>query len=360
LVAVATDGFDTPAGSETGGTHAGPVAVDDMYPALRIAAILAVACLPAAATAAVSAGSVPVQSLPHASQRSTAPSADGLSLVANLDYSNGTFQSWSVARRQATLLGSFRIGRRADVAVNGVSLDASGLLYTGIDSTNGKPCAACFEVLKSDGTVVAKVPAPALGGSQSAHVDDLALDASGKVYIADTGQVAAYFYTPTASGFSGPTLIETGANPASIAVSPNGQLVFIQGNCGFGEARVYTLGASGTYQPGNCFGIGTVALIGGSADDAGDVATPVDGAIGLVSISNPNGQGMAFSLPGRLTSVGGVAFSPDASLLYVADATRERVYAYARPSGGWVSGATPAIAGRAAGFKQLNIIAVPE
>ena len=43
--------------------------------------------------------------------------------------------------------------------------------------------------------------------------------------------------------------------------------------------------------------------------------------------------------------------------LYVADATKEIVYAYRRPDGGWTKGHKPRLAATYTGFAALNIIA---
>jgi len=314
----------------------------------------------AATLFALTAATTPAGAAPRAF-RSMPPLLEpgaSLAALANLDYSNGFISSFAIAHGSATLTGSFRVGSPAKLGENGIAVDASGLLYTAVDAPNGKPCSACFEVLQPNGTVVAQVPAPALGGSLQPALQDLALDAAGDVFVADAGQQAAYFFRPTKSGFSNPVLIESGSDTASIAVSPNAQFVFISGDFGLGGVRVYAR-ASGSYQPGACFDIGAIALIGGSADDAGDVASVVDGVRGLVSISNANGKGGDFAVPDPDAELGSVAFSHSAALLYVADHKHEQVYAFARPSGGWTAHATPALAATYTGFKQLNIIAVP-
>jgi hypothetical protein len=313
--------------------------------------LLAALLLPAALALPAAAAQPVFHSMPPAFER-----ASGLGMLTNLDYSNGVISTFSVASGQATEIDSFRVGSPAKLQEAGIAIDPSGLIYTAIDAS-GKPCVACVEVLQPKGTLVAQIEAPILGSLQP-EIDDISLDGAGRVYVADYGQMAAYFFSPSGSGFSGPTMIASGTNISTVAVSPNGKLVFLSGDCGFASVRIYTKTGK-TFQAGNCFGIGTIALIGGSADDAGDVATPVDGVRGLVSISNANGNGGDFSVPDPQAELGSVVFSSNAALLYVADHKHNRVYAFARPNGGWVSGTAPALAATYTGFKQLDITAIP-
>jgi hypothetical protein len=314
--------------------------------------------LAAGALLVLAAATAPVLAAPRVPRPAPAvvPASAALSTFVNLDYANERISTFAVAGGMATEIGSFRIGSPAKLSTNGIAVDASGAIYTAVNAAGAKPCFACVEVLQPDGNVLTQIPAPSLGGSLQPSLGDLALDATGNVYVADSGQQAAYFYTPSASGFAGPTVIESGASTASIAVSPNGKNVFVSGNCGFASVRPYTRAGHG-YTAGACFAIGTIALIGGSADDAGDVATPVDGARGLVSISNPNGCGSAFSVPDPDAEVGSVSFSPSAALLYVADHNHEQLYAFARPAAGWCSKAVPPLVDRYTGFAQLDIVA---
>jgi len=121
--------------------------------------------------------------------------------------------------------------------------------------------------------------------------------------------------------------------------------------------RPYARAGKGQYTPGACFGIGTIALIGGAADDQEEVMTPVDGARGLVSVSSPSG-GANLQVPDPEATVSGVAFNGDASIAYVANHNKECVYAFARPANGWLSGAQPKLVATYKGFSNLDIIAV--
>jgi hypothetical protein len=288
---------------------------------------------------------------------SAACAAQGLRTLVNLDYANGAISTYSIAASgKATLVGSFKPGNRMARA-SGIAVDTNGMIYSAFNSQKGKPCSSCFAVFKADGTLVTSVQAPSLGSKQ-ADITDLQIDAAGDVFVSDMGQEATYFFAPGSKGFGGPNMVESGTNPASVAVSEDGKQVFISGSCGFGAVLQYTANGSGGYTQGSCFSIAEIALIGGVADDQGDVFTPVDGAIGLVAIANANGQGNGFRIPGKLSSVGSVALSSDASTLYVADARNGTIFAYARPSGGWTTG-TPKMTAKYTGFKHLNIIAVP-
>lgn len=281
-----------------------------------------------------------------------------LSTLVNLDYSNGSISTYTITGNQATLTDSFTLVKPKKGSTNGIAL-FEGFIATAVDSSTSKPCVACFGLLHPDGSVDELVQDPILQGASGApDITDVAMTGYGRLFLADFGQQALYYYEWTDSGFFGPMIVAQNTHDsASVAVSPNGKLLFASGGCGFASVRVYTLHGK-KYMPGNCFGIGTIALIGGSADDAGDVATPVDGVFGLVSISNPDGKGIGFSIPDQMGSVGGVAFSSDGRFLYVADHSKEVVYTFRRPAGGWVSGATPRHVATYRGFKKLNIIEV--
>jgi sugar lactone lactonase YvrE len=280
--------------------------------------------------------------------------------LVNLDYSTNAISVFRVAGNRATLEHRFVPVAPKHGSVNGLAVHPDGLIYTAIDSATSKPCASCFEVFRLDGTVVAQVAAPKVPGAPGApDITDISVDRRGDVFLSDYGQQAVYYYTPTSSGFTGPTIVVAATqNAASVAVEPDAHVAFVSGGCGFASVRPYTRQPSGGYTPGNCFGIGTIALIGGAVDDAGDVATPVDGAFGLVSISDAAGRGLSFAIPDRMGSVSGVVFSRDARMLYVTDHSKERVYAFARPPGGWLSGPKPVHVATYDGFKALDIVAV--
>jgi hypothetical protein len=50
--------------------------------------------------------------------------------------------------------------------------------------------------------------------------------------------------------------------------------------------------------------------------------------------------------------------SEDGSIAYVANHTKECVYAFARPTGGWLSGVQPKLIATYKGFSNLDVIAV--
>ena len=151
--------------------------------------------------------------------------------------------------------------------------------------------------------------------------------------------------------------MQNSQNAASVLATPDGDNVVVSGGCGFASVRPYTRVGRGEYSAGSCFGIGTIALIGGAIDEQIDVMTPVDGVPALVSVSSPSG-GNDFRIPGRLASISGVAFNSDASTAYVANARKECVYAFARPAKGWLAGTQPKLLATYTGFKNLDIIAI--
>jgi sugar lactone lactonase YvrE len=279
--------------------------------------------------------------------------------VVNLDYANGTVSVFRIAGDRAKLAYRFGLVDPRAGGPNGLAVHPSGLIYTAINSSTGVPCTACFEVLRLDGALVAQVPAPTLSGAPgSASLTDISVDRAGDVFLSDYGQQAVYYYSPGSGAYAGPNVVVQGTqNAASVAVQPNGGAVFVSGGCGFASVRPYTFQSSG-WIAGNCFGIGTIALIGGAVDDRGDVFTPVDGAPGLVSISNADGNGLLLAIPDHLGGIGGVTLSRDATVLYVADHSNETVYAFARPAGGWLAGPKPKHFATYRGFKGLNVIAV--
>jgi hypothetical protein len=217
------------------------------------------------------------------------------------------------------------------------------------------------QIFTDTGTLVRQLDAPSLqGGSGSPELTDISVDAHDDVYVSDYGQQAVYSFPRGKIGKRGPTVVvQNSTNAASVLSTPNGKNVIVSGGCGFASARPFTRTAGGKYTEGSCFGIGTIALIGGATDNDEDVLTPVDGAPGLVSISSPSG-GSSFRVPDQVGSISGVALNGDASIAYVADAHKEYVYAFARPAKGWLSSVRPKLLATYKGFKKLDIVAVPQ
>jgi hypothetical protein len=284
--------------------------------------------------------------------------SSGLSELFNLDYSHGAISVFSIENGKAAQTKRFKPGNGI---AQGLASDAKGLIYTTITKSSGKPCAACVEVFDNTGTLVKRLDAPILSGASGApFLTDISVDAHDNVYVSDYGQQAVYFFPKGKLPKGGPTVIvQNSQNAASVAATPNGANVLVSGGCGFASVRPYTRAGKGQYTPGACFGIGTIALIGGAADDQEEVMTPVDGARGLVSVSSPSG-GANFQVPDPEATVSGVAFNSDASIAYVANHNKECVYAFARPANGWLSGAQPKLVATYKGFSNLDIIAVPQ
>jgi hypothetical protein len=238
-------------------------------------------------------------------------------------------------------------------------MDGDGRIYTTVTASDSKPCAACVEIFTNEGKLVKRLAAPTLSGAPGApSLTDVSVDAHKNVYVSDYGQQAVYYFLRSRETSHGPYIIvQNSQNAASVLSTPNGGTVMISGGCGFASARPYTRVTRGQYTPGSCFGLGTIALIGGAADNKLDVMTPVDGVPDLISVSSPSGGGASFSTPDRLASISGVSFNGDASVAYVANAHKEFVYAFARPAAGWLSGAKPKLLATYKGFNNLDIIA---
>ncbi|MFY9738113.1 MAG: hypothetical protein WAK11_03580 [Candidatus Cybelea sp.] len=282
-------------------------------------------------------------------------SSSSLTQLVNLDYSNGTISVFSIAKDRARRTKSFTPGQGV---AQGLAMDAQGRIYTTITAASSSPCAACVEVFTTDGKLVESLPAPILSGASGRpSLTDVSVDAHRNVYVSDYGQQAVYFF-PRASKTRKPTIVvQNSQNAASVLATQDGGTVVVSGGCGFASVRPYTRVSRGKYTAGSCFGIGTIALIGGDLDDQIDVMTPVDGVPALVSVSSPSG-GSSFHTPGHLASISGVAFNNDASIAYVANARKECVYAFARPASGWLSSTQPKLLATYRGFKNLDIIAV--
>jgi hypothetical protein len=307
----------------------------------------------ASSTQGIPAASVAARSL--APSDAAARPSSALTQLVNLDYSNGKISVFSVSKGRAQLTKSFAPGHGV---AQGLAIDVQGRIYTTVTAANSDPCAACVEIFTADGKLVERLPAPILSGAPGQpSLTDVAVDAHRNVYVSDYGQQAVYFY-PHAGKMRKPTVVvQNSQNAASVLATPSGGTVVVSGGCGFASVRPYTRVSRGQYTAGSCFGIGTIALIGGAIDDAIDVMTPVDGVPALVSVSSPSG-GRIFHTPGRLASISGVAFNSDASTAYVANARKECVYAYARPAKGWLSAERPKLLATYTGFKNLDIIAV--
>lgn len=288
------------------------------------------------------------------SDAATQPNSS-LTQLVNLDYSNGTISVFSISKDRARLTVAFAPGHGV---AQGLAVDAEDRIYTTITAANSDPCAACVEIFTAGGKLVERLPAPILASaSGQPSLTDVAVDAHRNVYVSDYGQQAVYFY-PHASKTRKPTIVvRSSQNAASVLAAPDGGTVVVSGGCGFASVRPYTRVGRGNYSAGSCFGIGTIALIGGAIDDRIDVMTPVDGVPALVSVSSPSG-GRTFRTPGRLASISDAAFNSDASIAYIANARKECVYAFARPAKGWLSPARPKLLTTYRGFKHLDIIAV--
>jgi hypothetical protein len=288
----------------------------------------------------------------HLSARQAAP----LTEVVNLNYSDGSITVFSVRSGKAKVTKKFTPGHGL---AQGLAVNKLGLIYTTVSASDGKPCGGCVEVFTNEGKLTARLLAPVLPGAPGApSLTDVSVDAHENVYVSDFGQQAVYFYANGDTGGTAPTIVvQNSQNAASVVSTPSGANVLVSGGCGFASVRPYTLTSPGQYVPGSCFAIGTIALIGGAADNRMDVLTPVDGALGLVSVSSPNG-GAVFHTPDRLAEISGVALNRDASVAYVANHHRECVYAFARPLKGWLSGVQPKLQATYKGFANLDIIAV--
>jgi hypothetical protein len=281
--------------------------------------------------------------------------AQGPAELVNLDYSNGAITVFSVANGRAKVTKQFTPG---DGRAQGLAVDKAGLIYTTISSTSSKPCLACIEVFSTAGKMLRQVAAPTLPSAPGKpSLTDISVDAHENVYVSDYGQQAVYFFKNGGKGKQPVIVVQNSDNAASVLSTPNGSNVLVSGGCGFASVRPYMRVSAGQYQPGSCFGIGTIALIGAAADNQTEVLTPVDGVPDLVSVSSPTGGG-TFTTPDRLASISGVALNDGASIAYVANAHKQCVYAFARPSNGWVAGGQPKLAATYKGFKHLDIIAV--
>ncbi len=297
-----------------------------------------------------------IESLPSLANRSVGLPAAALTQLVNLDYSNGSITVFSIQNGRAQKTKTFKPGRGR---AQGLAVDAIGRIYTTLTESNSRPCSACVEVFTDTGSLVEQLDAPILQGAPGApSLTDVALDRHRNVYVSDFGQQAVYFF-PRASKTRAPVVVvQNSQNAASVLSTPSGKNVVVSGGCGFASVRPYTRTGRGQYVPGSCFGIGTIALIGGAVNEQIEVITPVDGVFGLVSVSSPSG-GITFQTPDRLASISGVAFNRDASVAYVANHHKECVYAFARPANGWLSG-QPKLLATYKGFKNLDIIAVPQ
>jgi|SRR5579862_4501191 len=284
----------------------------------------------------------------------------GLTELFNLDYSNGTITVFSIQNNRARVTAQFKPGSGSGGA-QGLAADANRQIYTTLTESSSSPCAACVQIYTDAGKLVRQLDAPALqGGSGAPSLTDVSVDAHDNVYVSDYGQQAVYFFPHGRMTKHGAhVVVQDSQNAASVLSQPDGTNVLVSGGCGFASVRPFTRAGHGKYTQGNCFGIGTIALIGGAVDNQEEVMTPVDGVPGLVSVSSPTG-GSSFQTPGRLASISGVAFNSDASIAYVANARSGCVYAFARPAQGWLSSAKPKLLQTYKGFKHLDIIAVPQ
>jgi hypothetical protein len=288
------------------------------------------------------------------------PNSSGLTALYNLDYSTGTITVFSIQGNKAKVATQFTPGS-ASGGAQGLAADAQGNIYTTLTESGGSPCTACVQIYSNNGTLVTQLDAPTLSGSPGApDLTDVSVDAHDNVYVSDFGQDAVYFFPHAKMTKNGPTIVvQNYHNAASVSAQPDGKNVFVSGGCGFASVAPFRRTGHGNYTQGNCFGIATIALIGGAADNQEEVMTPVDPEVAFVSISSPTGRG-SIQVPDRSGSVSSVALNSNGSIAYVADAHNEKVYAFARPASGWISKSKPKLLATYKGFKALNIIAVPQ
>ena len=291
------------------------------------------------------------------STRPWASTTPPLRELYNLDYSNGTITVFRVTSAGVKVYRKFRPSHGR---AQGIAVDPDGNIYTTASDSKGDPCFACVQVFTARGQRIAQWDAPILPGAPDPpDLTDISVDVHANVYVSDYGQQAVYMFPSRNAGGRAPIVIaKNSQDAASVLSSPHGHTVFVSGGCGFAAVRPYTAVGVGHYEPGACFGIGTIALIGGAADDRLDVLTPVDGAPGVVSVSSPAG-GKLFRTPDqRYASISGVAMPANGSVAYVADHHNESVYAFARPAQGWLNPGRPRLLATYSGFKNLDIIAV--
>ncbi len=275
--------------------------------------------------------------------------------LANLDYSSGSITIFTIHNGKAAVKARFTPGHGY---AQGLAIDRQGLIYTTVSAPRS---AASVDAFTDGGKPVAQLPAPILPGAPGApSLTDVSVDKQRDVYVSDYGQQAVYYFSHLDRIGASPTVIvQQSQNAASVLSTPDGANVLVSGGCGFASVRPYTLVSRGHYQQGSCFGIGTIALIGGAADNALDVLTPVDGVPAAVSVSSPNGGTIFYTPDMPYASISGVALNRDASVAYVANHHKECVYAFARPAEGWLLGGQPKLLTTYKGFKHLDIIAVP-
>jgi hypothetical protein len=322
-----------------------------IFPALVAALVVLAGCSGTTQTALPSA-----QASSFVDGARARTSSSGLAELFNLDYSNGTITVYSIQGNKAKVTTKFAPG--SGIA-QGLAADAHGRIYTTVTSSGSSPCAACVQVYSDAGKLMRQLDAPTLqGGSGPPDLTDVSVDAHENVYVSDYGQKAVYFFPRGRTKKTPTVVVQNSNNAASVLATPNGETVFISGGCGFASVAPFTRGSSG-YTQGSCFGIGTIALIGGATDNQEDVITPVDGAPGLVSVSSPSGGG-SFNVPDPLGSISGIALNSDGSIAYVADAHKKCVYAFARPAKGWLAKGQPKLLTTYKGFKNLDVIAVPQ
>jgi hypothetical protein len=276
--------------------------------------------------------------------------------LGNLNYSTGTITVYHIVNGAASVYSRFRPENGAS---QGLAIDANGLIYTSI--TNGKQCGTCVEVFTARGRLTNTLVAPALTGAPGpAALNNVSVDATGNVYVSDSGQEAVYYYPPGSTPATVPSVVVRNASHlGAVSASPDGQSVVI-GGCSFGSARVYRRHSSTAFTAGPCFSTPSYSLLGTASDNLAETLTPIDPATHNVAVSSPGGQSV-FSTPNR-TSAGvmSVAMNASGSLTYAADERHKEVYVFTRPGKRWLNGGQPRVLATYAGFDNLDIIAVPQ
>jgi hypothetical protein len=273
--------------------------------------------------------------------------------VGNLDYSNGTITVYYVENTTAFQYSQFTPEHGTG---QGIAIDSKGRIYTAV--TNGHAC-TCVEVFTPQGRLVNTLVAPTLKGAPGpASLVDVSVDASGDVFVSDSGQGAVYEYPPGATPTTTPRVIVNDPGHVGLTyASPDGQSIVLSG-CSFASARIYRRDSSGDFIASPCFF--TEGFLWGTAIDDHGVALsttdPENNTVIVFSQSNVT----AFNTPhGPHAGVTSIAMSTTGDTAYVTDAYDQLINVYTSP-GTWINGGVPKLVTTYKGFHHLDLIAIPQ
>jgi sugar lactone lactonase YvrE len=217
--------------------------------------------------------------------------------------------------RPAGAGATFTTAFGSPLGIEGLTADAKGNLYTAGRNAAGACPVSRVPAGGGAAVVVGTIPAPC-------GPTGLTFDAHGRLYVASSGQVVVL--TPDAASPPAATVFAAGVPGANgVAFDRAGNLWVSDG--GTGQGRVWRVGPDGV--PAEMFRVqpmvNDVNLVNGVGGVGRDPRSLPPGTVTIT----PDGRAAADTAGSQHIVANGLAFTPDGSVLYVADTARGAIWA---------------------------------